>query len=63
MTDSTRSLLSTFDHVWSRLLARLDGLSDEEYLWEPPGPYASGPPDVGSSTVEVGVVQHRSRLP
>jgi hypothetical protein len=35
MTDSTRSLLSTFDHVWSRLLARLDGLSDEEYLWEP----------------------------
>jgi len=28
-------LLDAYDYVWERLLRRLDGLSDEEYLWEP----------------------------
>lgn len=31
----TRDLLETFDDVRSRTLARLDGLTDAEYLWEP----------------------------
>jgi hypothetical protein len=29
------SITSTFDHVYDRLVGRLDGLSDEEYFWEP----------------------------
>jgi uncharacterized damage-inducible protein DinB len=28
-------LLGFSDYVWQRLLDRLDGLSDDEYLWEP----------------------------
>ncbi len=31
----TRDLLATFDDVRSRTLARLEGLTDAEYLWEP----------------------------
>ena len=31
----TRDLLETLDDVRSRTLARLDGLTDAEYLWEP----------------------------
>ncbi|MFD4694094.1 DinB family protein [Streptomyces sp. NPDC058463] len=31
----TCDLLETFDDVQSRTLARLDGLTDAEYLWEP----------------------------
>jgi hypothetical protein len=31
----TRDLLQTLDDVRTRTLARLDGLSDAEYLWEP----------------------------
>ena len=31
----TRDLLTTYDDVCSRILARLDGLTDAEYLWEP----------------------------
>lgn len=31
----TYDLLGTFDEVRARLLARLDGLTDAEYLWEP----------------------------
>ncbi|URN18441.1 MULTISPECIES: DinB family protein [Streptomyces] len=34
----TRDLLETFDEVCSRILARLDGLTDAEYLWEPATP-------------------------
>lgn len=34
----TRDLLETFDEVCSRILARLDGLTDAEYLWEPVTP-------------------------
>jgi hypothetical protein len=31
----TRDLIETFDDVRSRTLARLEGLTDVEYLWEP----------------------------
>ncbi len=31
----TRDLLETFEDVRSRTFARLDGLTDAEYLWEP----------------------------
>jgi DinB family protein len=31
----TRDLLQTLDEVRTRILARLDGLSDTEHLWEP----------------------------
>jgi hypothetical protein len=29
------SVLGVFDHVYGRLVTRLEGLSDDEYLWEP----------------------------
>ena len=35
MADVASSLLSAFDQVWGRFLGRLDGLSDEEYFWNP----------------------------
>ena len=28
-------LLDTYDYVWGRLLRRVEGLGDAEYLWEP----------------------------
>jgi hypothetical protein len=28
-------LLTSLDYVWSRIRERLDGLTEEEYLWEP----------------------------
>jgi hypothetical protein len=31
----TSLLLETYDYVWSRLLRRLEGLTDPEFLWEP----------------------------
>ena len=33
----TPDVLQTFDDVRTRLFGRLDGLTDEEYLWEPVG--------------------------
>ncbi|MFZ0170402.1 MAG: DinB family protein [Acidimicrobiales bacterium] len=35
MADTATSLITTFDYVWDRLMTRLAGLSDAEYLWEP----------------------------
>jgi DinB superfamily len=35
MGDIASSLITTFDYVWERLVGRLDGLTDEEYFWEP----------------------------
>jgi hypothetical protein len=35
VADNSQSLLQTFDYVWARTLARIDDLSDHEYLWEP----------------------------
>lgn len=48
-------MVSTFDSVWNRLTARLSGLADEEYFWEPvsgcwslrPGPDRTWPLDGG----------------
>jgi hypothetical protein len=33
--DVKRELIDLSDHVWERIRARVDGLSDEEYFWEP----------------------------
>jgi hypothetical protein len=33
--DVKRELVDVSDHVWERIRARLVGLTDEEYLWEP----------------------------
>ncbi|GII31179.1 DinB family protein [Planotetraspora mira] len=35
MADIGNSLEKAFDFVWGRFLDRLDGLSDDEYFWEP----------------------------
>ncbi len=35
MTKPSLSIISTFDYVWNRLNARITGLDDDEYLWEP----------------------------
>jgi hypothetical protein len=35
VTDLKRELVDLSDHVWQRTRARLDGLSDAEYRWEP----------------------------
>ena len=35
MSDVGRSIAVAFDFVWDRFTARLDGLDDEEYFWEP----------------------------
>ncbi len=35
MTATSTSLLAAFDYVWGRLMHRIEGLTDEEYRWEP----------------------------
>jgi hypothetical protein len=35
MDGTGRSLITAFDYVWGRLTGRLDGLTDQEYFWEP----------------------------
>jgi hypothetical protein len=35
MAGIAESVAGAFDHAWDRFLGRLDGLTDEEYLWEP----------------------------
>ncbi|MBV9292124.1 MAG: DinB family protein [Frankiales bacterium] len=35
MKSATASILEAYGEVWARLLARLSGLGDDEYLWEP----------------------------
>jgi len=35
MDHTATSLCSAFDFSWARLMERLDGLTDDEYLWEP----------------------------
>jgi hypothetical protein len=42
------SMISAFDHVYGRLVDRLAGRSDEEYLWEPvPGCWSLRPGEDG----------------
>lgn len=38
MPSTTGGLVSAFDYVWERFTGRLDGLTDEEYFWEPAQP-------------------------
>jgi hypothetical protein len=35
MGSSIDSLLSTYEHAWSRFTTRILGMSDDEYFWEP----------------------------
>lgn len=35
MEGTAGSLITAFDYVWARLAARLSGLTDDEYFWEP----------------------------
>jgi hypothetical protein len=35
MDDIAGSLITAFDHIWARLTGRLNGLTDDEYFWEP----------------------------
>jgi hypothetical protein len=35
MVDARRELVDLSDHVWHRTRSRLEGMTDEEYLWEP----------------------------
>ena len=36
-------VLDGLDDAWAQLTARLEGLSDVEYLWEPVGEVLDGP--------------------
>lgn len=51
-TQSLRDeLVALSDYVWQRLLTRLDGLTDDEYLWEPvPGCWTIRPGPEGPWT-------------
>ena len=35
MAANSQSLLRTFDYIWDRTLERIEGLTDQEYFWEP----------------------------
>jgi hypothetical protein len=35
MTGIEDSIISVFDYAWGRITGRLDGLTDDEYFWEP----------------------------
>jgi len=46
-------LVDLSNHVWQRLRARLEGLTDDEYLWEPtPGCWTIRPRDDGTWTAD-----------
>jgi hypothetical protein len=47
--DVQRELMSLSDEVWERTRARIDGLTDDEYFWEPaPGCWTIRPRDDGT---------------
>jgi hypothetical protein len=53
MAGIANSLAAVFDHAWGRFLGRLDGLSDEEYLWSPvPDCWSVRPGDDGRWTID-----------
>ncbi|NUP60543.1 MAG: hypothetical protein HOW71_00015 [Nonomuraea sp.] len=53
MTALPENLLSLSDDAWNRLRARLGGLSDDEYLWEPvPGCWTIRPGEDGSPVAD-----------
>lgn len=46
-------LLASLDFVWSRFRGRLDGLTEDEYLWEPaPGSWSVRPAHGGGWEIE-----------
>lgn len=50
MTQTVKQMyLQTFDYTWDRLRHRLEGLTDEEYFWEPvPGCLSVRPTETGA---------------
>ena len=54
MSDNTFAMfLETFDYVHDRLIGRLEGLQDDEYLWEPvPGSWTVRPSELGGYTMD-----------
>jgi hypothetical protein len=53
MNDVGRSMASVHDEVWNRFTTRLDGLSDDEYFWEPaPGAWSVRPAADGRWRIE-----------
>ena len=47
-----QELVDLSDHVWQRTRARVEGLTDEEYFWEPaPGCWTIRPRGDGTWTV------------
>jgi DinB superfamily len=53
MTAIGTSLCAAFDHVWDRFTGRLEGLTDDEYLWEPvPGCWSIRPDSKGAWRIE-----------
>ena len=68
MTFLKADLLGLSDFAWQRLRTRLDGLTDEEYLWEPvPGCWSvrptGHPPDDGAGVGAVGFRMDAAVLP
>jgi hypothetical protein len=52
-TDFRIAVLDVFDDVWSSMIARLDGLTDDEYLWEPaPGAWSVRSVGDGSARID-----------
>ena len=48
MPGAGSSLITAFDFVWDRFTTRLDGLTDDEYFWEPvPGCWTIRPDSTG----------------
>jgi hypothetical protein len=55
MADVAISVASAFDQVWDRFAGRLDGLTDEEYFWEPvPGCWSVRRADDGPWRIDGG---------
>jgi hypothetical protein len=55
MSDAVGALASVFDFVWARFTDRLEGLDDEEYLWEPvPGCWSLRPDADGRWRIDGG---------
>ncbi len=53
MADVKRELVDLSDEVWRRVRARVEGLSDEEYFWEPaPGCWSIRQRDDGTWTAD-----------
>jgi hypothetical protein len=55
MSNITTSVVEVFDYVWDRFTARLVGLEDEEYFWEPvDGCWSLRPDSTGRWTLDGG---------